>query len=398
MIKVKLLLFNSHSVTKLGYPIKIRVTETSSKTIKYLNLKHYSFLETWNNSISEPTTNHPEYNKLLSIILDFKFRIHLTQEKANENKLTVDQVIQILSGPTVNEYSFSEYAQATINELIKHDKKKTASKKQTALNSLEAFYGNNNILFEHITKEFLRNYVKWAKIAKGMSSNGIHTYLAALKSIYNAKMDSTLPFKGVMPKIEKTRNKTISVELMQEFYNYSKKNITNPVTTVTGMENCIDYFVLCFFLGGLDLIDIYNLKTNHIQNGRIVFQRHKGGTNEWINNLIVPFASKLIKKYNSTEGPFLFPTQKIVNYDTFYSRYRTKISLFTSRNKSAEYISSKSPRYSFINYAKNAGVPREVCSEIVGHAQNDVHSIYESGFSDEIKNKYHVIIVKIIKK
>lgn len=395
MISVKIVLYNYNKPTKKGYPVKIRITDGKSKKSKYINTKVYAFADQWNDDEMVPLPNHPNYNKALTIILNYKIKINNALADEKYEFFSISNMDTYLQGSLTNHKSFFEYANYVNDELENTGRYHTAEKNKYAVKSLQLFVGKG-LTFDNFNKELIRNYIKWATNVRGMSQNGIRSYLASLKSIYNSKMDSTTPFKGIMPTVAKTRSKAISIPLMRVFYQAANQNINNSTPTKISIEACIDYFVATFLLGGIDIVDLRNLTQQNISNGRLIMQRSKGGTNEWINNMISPLAINIIKKYSSNDRQYLFPIAETTNYKTFYSNYVRNIRLFQKSKGFNEYLSSKSARYSFINYAKNAGVPRAITEEIVGHSRKDIHSIYESGYPDHVKDRYHLEIIGLV--
>ena len=125
-----------------------------------------------------------------------------------------------------------------------------------------------------------------------------------------------------------------------------------------------------------------SLKYKHINNNRAEFNRFKKGrTNE--------FNCK----------PYLFPIHdNVKNYHDFRNNYSKVFRSYLAQIGITEYFTSKSARYSFINIGKQLQLNRDVLMELTGHSRGDVHSIYESGFSNEIKDEVHRKILDAVFK
>lgn len=105
-------------------------------------------------------------------------------------------------------------------------------------------------------------------------------------------------------------------------------------------------FLLQFYLGGHDLIDIYHLKKNSIQGNRRFIRRSK----------LIDNAKDIILKYQSTNetNEYLF-NFSYKGYDNFYEMFRRNIlcikrDLNIQIKPQDEPIGSKVARHSFCYY------------------------------------------------
>lgn len=243
-------------------------------------------------------------------------------------------------------------------------------------------------MFEDIDYNLLNSFKQFKK--ETCSNNGINSYLKNIKAVYNEgirrglyKPDTFIsPFSKVMERADKTRDKYFTIDELRKIARKKEK---------TKYDH---YFLLSFYLGGVDFIDIASLKKEHIVSGRIKFQRFKGGTNEIIDNFIFPEANEIINYFNDDE--YLTDIHKYSDVKTargnFNKRYRTQL----EQMGISSYFSSKTARYSFINVGKELLLNRDVIMELTGHARGDVHSIYEGKFSDKIKDEAHRKIIDAI--
>lgn len=384
MISGRLILYDYHKPTKKGYPIKILITEGVSKKTKPINLKIYSELKDWDKEKQEPKKSHPEYFDLLEEVIHYKSKLLKAIREARLNGWNIDKTIDYIKGKGEDE-NFLHLATAITNK--QESKGKNVSIKRTVLNSLERYSGE--IMLSDIDINFVKDYRDWCLDSGKFTNNGVHTYLRTFRALYNQIKGDTAPFKGVMPKLSKTRNKYLEIEELKLI----KNSNFNKNGELSGAYHYTNYFMLCFYLGGIDLIDLANLRYDkHIINDRVLFQRFKGGTDEWIDNKLMDQAKEILKGYDCK--PYLVPIHKSKQYRNFYSNYNRRIKEYFKDLGVESYITSKSPRYSFINIAKNIGISRDIVEEIVGHSKGDVHSIYEGKFPNHIKDEAHLRIIQ----
>jgi integrase len=152
----------------------------------------------------------------------------------------------------------------------------------------------------------------------------------------------------------------------------------------------------------LDFIDLANLRYDlHVKNGRVQFTRFKGGTSEFIDNIIIPEALVILEKYKDN-APYLINIHKY-QYTSLRNNYLKRFGKFIYSIKDENnkplvesYFTTKTARYTFINLGKQLELNRDVVMEITGHSRGDVHSIYEGSYSYEVKDAVHRKIIDAV--
>ena len=415
MINAKTSLYTYQKETPKGFPVKLYISEGKTKKIKYLHLKIYSSKKHWNNKSNEPKKTHPDYWEVLNIINQWKHKYPPIIMKANQNKWSLEKTFNQLND-NYSELLFSKFW----DNLNLEFHKKGLAKHRTYKIHFDIFNKyNSNVSFDDINYHFLcqfrdfklydngKNFVasqEEKEKIKLCSPSGIHSILRSVRAVYNEAVNREVyepkqyrsPFKGVFPKLSKTPNKSLDIQMLSKIY-HTKPELSTQ-SKIGGYYHYRNYFIACFGLGGLDFIDIANLRHDkHIIKERLVFQRFKQGeTKETISNYIFPEIWEILNQYDCK--PYLFPIYEAKNYNNFRNSYIQRFRLCLAQIGITEYFSSKSARYSFINIGKQLQLNREVLMELTGHSRGDVHSIYESGFSNEIKDEVHRKILDAVFK
>lgn len=179
-------------------------------------------------------------------------------------------------------YRFKKYA-----ERMKPGSRRTFDH---TLNRLFAFKGEEQIgrlKFEDISVEWLTDFDNFmAKTAPSKNSRNIH--FRNIRTVFNDAIEdgitSYYPFRRFKIKGEVTAKRDLSVEELRRLAFYE-------------CEDCAvkyrDYFMLMFYLMGINNIDLCHLK--EIIKGRIEFHRTK--TRHFFSMKIEPEAMALIEKY-----------------------------------------------------------------------------------------------------
>ena len=150
-------------------------------------------------------------------------------------------------------------------------------------------FGGAKCNIESITVKWLYDFDKYlAKTQK--SPNGRSIYLRDLRTIckYAVRTGVThsCPFDNFQIRQEPTKKKAISVELLREFMVYP----TNPINSMYR-----DYFMLQFYLIGINTVDLLTAKKSDVINGRLEYNRRK--THKHYSIKIEPEAQAIINKY-----------------------------------------------------------------------------------------------------
>lgn len=392
-IEIKL---DTSKTRKKGHPIIISIYVTPTDR-QYPTTGYYSSIEDWDPIRNEPKFGHPQYHGLYEFL--YKKRIVINQILERKEIRTAEQIKKLILSDSRE--SFTEFWKNRIKELEDLGNKGNARYFQSNLNSLNQF--NENVNFNQINFSFLERYrdfhlKKVDKFGrKTVSPNGIIVYLRALRTVYllavkrkhYIPVDSTNHFDGIFPDADATSDKEFTLSEMRNIVNVKKKN------------KYYDIFILCFLFGGIDYVDLLNLKYEHIRNNRIKFERFKGGTKEIIDNFIFPEVWTILDKYKDETG-YLMPlhiheskSDKYSYRDNYVRRMRTWL-----KNEAGitTYCTSKTPRSTFSDIGKKLFLNRDVIKEIMGHSYKDIHSLYESRFSDEIRDEYHRKIIDAVLK
>lgn len=368
-----------HTETTKGFPVIIYLTKDRKE--KLILTGYHSKKEHWDVANALPTKRHPEFLDLLNYLEQKKIKLKLLLNQSKEKDIPLSYAETYLIGTDSGIF----YQDAL--ELAKGFTRDYT----TVLNSFNKFYPDYPYSF--ITKETAKNYMdkllKTPVNGKKRSANGVLSYMNSLTAIWNKLDKPNNPFSGIKPKAVPTKSKALTDEDLIKLRNNTYKKHGN--TKTGGKYNYINYFLLCFYLGGIDLVDLKNLKYDNIVNGRIEFTRSKGGTNVFVSNKIFPAAMKLLQLYDCK--PYLIPLFKMNNYNTFIpnmSRYLPDIKIELGLSKLPY---SKAARYTFIQKAQLLLIDERITIEIVGHSQSSTHSIYKDEFPYHVRDEAHRKII-----
>lgn len=181
---------------------------------------------------------------------------------------------------------------------------KTRSLCKSAVNWVNAYHPDTKLT--DITVDFVRELIEYMKktskenSGKEMSQNTLRLYLRTLSAVYKQAMvdieslaKKTNPFRSIqgqtLSSIPRTKT-ALKEEELRMFYSY--------VPTNSEEQFGKDFFMLSFYLSGINLGDILSLKNTNIQGDTLEFCRRKTRKSGLITTIpLIEDAVSILEKY-----------------------------------------------------------------------------------------------------
>ena len=296
------------------YSVYIRVVHNRKpgyiKTDKIIDAEHIAS----NGELTDPVVN--EYCAML---------IRQYTDRLNRTDVTlwdVKEVIEYLMKAD-EEVCFSEYAQTYISKIEREGRLRTAKNYKLAVAHLERYFGSNKIMFSQLTSTVLKKWIEslsqtnrakemYPTCVRQVFKQAITELNDEEKNIIRIKFNPWLKIK--IPKSDGTVQRAISAEACREFFNrpLPKTKMLSPLP-----ELGRDVALLSLCIGGINTVDLYELKKKDYNNGIIGYKRaktrHSRKDEAYMEMRIEPFIQSTFEKYLSGEDDeYLF---------VFHSRY-----------------------------------------------------------------------------
>jgi site-specific recombinase XerD len=299
--------------------------------------------------------------------------------------------------------SFYDFAEILIAELLQSNRNGSAKMYKYIVDELKKY--KPELQFNEIDYNFLNGF-KEMRLKIGNSKNTITVLFRLLRAIYNEAcnrnvIENAFPFRNVFAGILQKSNRNKKRYLSKE----SIMLLENATGLKKTQQQAVDLFLLMFYFGGQDLIDLYYLEKKQIANGRIFFQRKKLSGNGYEFDLkITPKAQKIIDKY-AVKGPHVFPGKKeYESYVLFYRRFRNGIAkaiqqLNAVNEQKIEVlpkggtVTVKVARHSFATIGKQLFIDTDLLRELMGHERNEMDTIYKDRFPESVRDEAHGKII-----
>lgn len=378
-MKASIRLVSSETETKSGFPVYVMLVDGRKRVKKCVC---HSFVLDWNDNLQLPYKHHEAYHEILPRLLEY----HARALKINYGNYVFEDAAEfLLPDSNVKSDLFKEAALQFCGP------NKTGEVYKTVLNSFNNYF--RDVMIAEITPKMANEYMK--HLLNINKPNGVHAYLTKLTALFTKISDDPNPFKGIRPRKVKTPQKQLTetdlIKLTTTRTIVARNDFKNTPDTVNRYRN---YWLLMFYLGGIDFVDLANMRYDkHVVNGRIQFYRNKGGTNAFVNNLIPPAATEILKLFSCF--PYLVPIYKTTNADDFRNNMNKRFNETVLDLGLTQRPLTKSARYTFINRARQLMVDERITMEIVGHQQQTVHSIYTDNYPLHIRDAAHLKIISI---
>ena len=287
---------------------------------------------------------------------------------------TVDELAYV-NGLTCPELVYQiknagNYKHRTINSIYEeymanaHIKPGTAGGYMCIWRAMGGYLGER-MLAEHITHGTVLGLEKRLR-DRGLSASTTRNYLVFLMVLLNyAKRCGYVqfrvdPFAGYeLPKKE-VRQAWLSVEEI--------KRIRDIESNKPNIRKCRDIFMLSYYLGGINIIDLIALNFNELgATLRYVRQKteDRPKLNKWVEFTIPEEARAIINRYKGADGYLNFSQfQKDTKLHHFFTFNMPKIAELAGIKKRLIYYSA---RKSFSQHAFDLGVGTSIIDFILGH-------------------------------
>lgn len=252
--------------------------------------------------------------------------------------------------------------------------------------------------FETVTAEWLKDFERH-NIGNGMSANGIAIHLRNIRTVFNWCIDNEYtdkyPFRKFKIKSEKVPIRNLTAEQVAVLRDYNVE---------PWQEIYRDFFMLSFYLCGINPVDLLHLKADNIVNDRLKYKRRKTGH---LFDLPIPKeAHDIISKYRGKDW-LLSPLDKYSDYKDFLHHWNDALKKIgtkevvpdkAGKRRKINYqplfptLTVYSARYSFASIGAELDIPRETIALCLGHSWADVTSHYIAYDTKKIDKAVRLII------
>lgn len=364
------------------YPVKVKISLPKRKGIMiYTDVLVKR--EQWRDNLVVSHPNAAVLNqylrKRLAQIQDAIFAMTLSGEITRRTPQEIKNTIEKMMGRADDKpYTLLDHFAVFIDS--KTNQRTQDIYRNTVL-KIEAYDGSNP-LFSDITFAWLRGFESFL-FNQGLKVNAVNIHMRNIRAVVNDAINRDLAplecyaFRKFKLKTEATAKRAITVEQLRQF----RDHLCEP-----HQEQYRDMFMLIFYLGGINIIDLCHLK--EINNGYIEYRRAK--TKKLYKIKVEPEAQEIIDRYKG-DNYLLNILDRYANYKDYAHRLNRNLreigTLEIVKDKAGKLrkkqytplipgISSYTARHTLATLASEIDIPIDTIAQILGHGGNTVTNIY----------------------
>ena len=256
-------------------------------------------------------------------------------------------------------------------------KERTKEIYMATYNRLSAYAGKKleSLAFEDITKAWLTGFDTFLQ-KTSPSKNARNIHLRNIRAVFNEAIDDEIttfyPFRRFKIKNAATPKRSLSVEQLRTLFAF-------PVEEHA--RKYLDMFKLIFFLCGINIIDLCNLKG--ITDGRVEYYRAK--TSRLYSIKVEPEAFEIMERYKGKRY-LLDILDRYNDYRDYAKRLNDNLQLIgevrlDKHGKKVHkpmfpHLTTYWARHSWATIAAELDIPKETIAAALGHGGNTVTDIY----------------------
>ena len=288
-VKIKAVLFKSKVLADGSHPIMMRITKDRKPSYKATG--YSSKVAKWDSKNHEPKKIHENYAEIIVKINEMRLILmdEVRQLNSINRTVTSKSVLKSLSSEKTRYSTFLELSSTIINEFEQIDKignanvykycrtkvGKFLNPKQKHIDKTKKLVFINDIDFPSIDLQWLRKFELYL-IKQEIKENARAQVFRTLRAIYNKAIDYRIvkdadyPFKDF--KWDEFEVETIPDFIpLEDFYKIEDYALT-PDSKLFDSRN---YFIFSFYSGGLNFIDIADLRWSDIDGNLLIIRRRK---------------------------------------------------------------------------------------------------------------------------
>lgn len=309
-----------------------------------------------------------QYIDALTLLNELERKVNIEHASASTIKEHLERMANL---SPMEEMSFT----ATIKQYIEQCRaKKTAQGYAYASDLLHSYMKKDDVFFEDITYSLLDSFDRWMERNKGMAINSRSIVFRNIRTVFNYAIkndyisQNLYPFKKFEIKRAKKEKDFLTLKEMKDLVSLELKG---------ELQQARDYFMLSFYLCGINPIDLYQLDKPN-KKGTVIFIRQKIAHAEPapIHICIPDEAKQIIERYSGDTHLLKFAEKH--DYDTFIRRIKRNIKRIGDMIEKDLYMYMA--RYTWATFADHLGVPHEVISKALGHTDGTTAERYYISF------------------
>ncbi len=387
---VNVLCYKSKTLSNGEHPLMLRICKDGKK--KYQSLKLSMNPKFWDFEKEKPKRNCPNREYIENIIgtnLD-KFNKQIIELKSDGKDYSAQTLIA-KDKRKIQQKTVGDFYKGLLSDMEQLGQYGNWRFYKSSYNSVNEFTnGKMDFLFSEIDLTWLNNYEQWLK-KRGNKGTTISVQFRTLRAVYNKAIQALLAKKSNYPFDDFKFNRFDTSTNKRAISKDDIAKIMKLDLTDSRLIFARDIFVFSYLCGGINFVDIANLKAENVNSGRLSYYRQK--THKTINITLLKESIDILKRYSENRfDNYLFPILDINSHKTpkqkqlrihnmtfqIDKRLKQIAELCEIKTNLTTYVA----RHSFATVLKKSGINIALISEVLGHSDMNTTQIYLDSFEN----------------
>ncbi|HKR03999.1 MAG TPA: site-specific integrase [Bacteroidia bacterium] len=399
MSSIKIIYRKDKSNNNNEHPLYLRITK--HRKSKYISLQIYLKPEHWDIKESRVKKSHPNSQKLNHYIRKKVSDAEgvILEMETNNRFLTPQKIKDHIMGHISD--SFIKFAERNLVELENNKQFATLDKACSVLSKIKAFLKGNDLRFDEITVNWLKNYELYLRVELNNKTNTVYSNLKVIRKLINAAISEEIFPQEKNPFVRfKFKWESVKKEYLTEDELLALEQL--KLESGSRKDHHRNMYVFSAYVGGLRISDVLQLRWKNFDGEKIIVQTQKTGS---VISIKLPFKSiEMLMQYKREEqqpDDFIFPIFKKEN------DYSDKRVLFRAISSATAYTNSDlkdfekilgfnkhihfhTSRHTWATRALMKGIRIEYVSKLMGHKSIKTTQIYTKIINEELDKAMEV--------
>lgn len=398
MSSIRVILYKSNKKADGTYPIALRVI--NNRKVLYHQIG-YSIKESdWDEKTKTVKKAYPNSARLNNLIAKKMAELNaiMLDSESNDLNLTKKQIKHKIKHN--NKSSFNSVADEHLSDLLKLKKFNQHSGEKPRVNHFKNFLDNEDISFQQITPPLLKKFMIYLKADKELGDRSVMNCLIVIRTIFNKAINEGLveskyyPFGPGKVQIKLVESRKVGLNAGE-----IKLIEDADLTKLKSQMHARNIWLTSFYLAGIRISDVINLKWTDIYDGRLTYVM--GKNNKVVSLKIPEKANAIIEFYRKDKKEsYVFPylkdeygtDKKILNSKTrsFNSLINKQLNKLAAELKINKKMTMHISRHSFGQIAGDKIAPQLLqklyrhsdLKTTIGYQANFIHKDVDGALSD----------------
>lgn len=406
--QVKVMLYTSKVLADGSHPLRLRITKDGGR--KYISIGESCPLQWWDTDKEAPRRSHPEQKRLLTLVKKWETTYADAAKGLHETgyPFTIDMLIDAVTETSKKprKERGGVMLLAHLNDIVEqlHKAKQVGNANiyKDTRRALSRFLHDKDCPLATVNVTFLNRFETYLR-GEGCKDTTLSVYFRTLRAAINRAIGEKLLPIDLYPFSRHTAQRD-KFSLAKFDLSTRKRAITkDDIRSIEAVE--VDtprlllakhLFLFSYYGGGINYVDMAQLKWQNVQSGRLQYVRQKTGG---LFDLKLSEAVKAILDYYR---PFTFTGPdsyvfSIINPEKHQSTLQIVNRLHKIKGQVNQDLKAigklagiETPlttyvaRHSFATALKRSGVSTAVISESMGHKTESITQTYLASFENEL--------------